>query len=70
MDLYNGRITVGQILRMPGAHDLLKRELPQLAGSPLIGLAGGMTLNQVLAMAKGSLPQERIDALLEQLKVL
>ena len=48
MDLRQGKITLGEILRHPQARELLTRELPQFARSPLLGLAGGMTLNQIL----------------------
>lgn len=54
MDLRQGKITLGEILRHPQARELLTRELPQFARSPLLGLAGGMTLNQILIHAKGS----------------
>lgn len=70
MNLYNGNITVKQILSVPQARELLKKELPQLADSPLLNLAGGMTLNQVLTMAKGYLPREQVDSLLERLKAI
>lgn len=68
MNLYNGNITIRQILRVPQARELLQTELPQLAKSPLIRLASGMTLNQVLTRAKGYLPPEKLQSLLEQLK--
>lgn len=70
MDLYNGNITVRQILSVPRARELLKQELPQIANSPLLGLAGGMTLNQVLSMAGGYLSREKVDSLLNQLKAI
>lgn len=41
MDLRQGKITLGEILRHPQARELLTRELPQFARSPLLGLAGG-----------------------------
>ena len=46
MDLKDGRITVNQVLRNPQAMAVLQRELPELAGSPLLRMAGGMSLNQ------------------------
>lgn len=68
MNLYNGNITIRQILQVPQARELLQTELPQLANSPLIRLASGMTLNQVLARTKGYLSPEKLQSLLEQLK--
>ncbi len=68
MDLKNGKITVSEVLQNPRAYALLKQEFPQMVQSPLFHLAGGMTLNQVLAFAKGTIPQDKIDRLLEQLQ--
>lgn len=59
MDLRQGKITLGEILRHPQARELLTRELPQFARSPLLGLAGGMTLNQILIHAKGRCRRSR-----------
>lgn len=70
MDLRQGKITLGEILRHPQARELLTRELPQFARSPLLGLAGGMTLNQILIHAKGRVPPEQIKRLLSQLEEL
>ncbi len=70
MDLKNGGITVSEIIRDPRAYSLLKQEFPQIVQSPLLHLAGGMTLNQILSFAKGTIPQDKIDSLLEQLKSL
>lgn len=70
MNLKNGQITVSEISRDPRAYALLNREFPQIVQSPLFRLAGGMTLQQVLTFAKGSIPQEKIDSLLEQLAAL
>ena len=69
MDLRQGKITLGEILRHPQARELLTRELPQFARSPLLGLAG-MTLNQILIHAKGRVPPEQIKRLLSQLEEL
>ena len=70
MDLRQGKITLGEILRHPQARELLTRELPQFARSPLLGLAGGMTLNQILTHAKGRVEPKKIQRLLEPLKAL
>lgn len=70
MNLKNGQITVSEISRDPRAYALLNREFPQIVQSPLFRLAGGMTLQQVLTFAKGNIPQEKIDSLLEQLAAL
>lgn len=70
MDLRQGNITLREILRHPQARELLSRELPQFARSPLLGLAGGMTLNQILVHTKGRVPQDKVSELVAQLKAL
>ena len=44
MDLHNNQITLGEILSYPPAREVLKQELPGLYGSPLMGMARGMSL--------------------------
>ena len=47
MNLKNGQITVGEVLSNPNARALLQREYPALINHPMLGMARGMTLNQV-----------------------
>lgn len=70
MDLQNGNITVGQLLKEPGARKILMTELPELANSPLLRFAGGMSLNRVLTFAKGNVTDEKVKRILSQLKAL
>lgn len=70
MDLRNGNITVGQLLKVPGARNILAVELPELANSPLLRMAGGMSLNQVLTFAKGNVSDDKVKQILAQLKAL
>ena len=70
MDLRSGKITLGEVLSNPKAKALLQKELPELAGSPLLLFARNMTVKQILQMVKGKVPQDKITRLLEQLKAL
>ena len=70
MDLKQGSITVKEVLKHPDAKALLYEELPDLMRSPLVKMAGGMTLNQVLTFNKGVVPQKKVDALLKKLETL
>ena len=70
LDLKNGNITIRQILRVPQAKAILAKELPELMNSPLVGLAGNMSLNQVLSLSKGRVAPEKVKRILEQLKSL
>ncbi len=70
MNLYDGKIRVSQVLAHPKARQLLSREFPDLMNSPLLGMAGHMTLNQVLAMARGKIDDNKIQRLLGELRGL
>lgn len=67
MNLKNGQITVGEVLSNPNARALLRREYPALFNHPMLGMARGMTLNQVLGMARGKVSQQQVNRLFEQL---
>lgn len=61
---YNSLLTpIGTMLDDPAANEVLKRHLPEIVGSPQIGMARGMTLNAIRAY----LPQVLTDAKLEAL---
>ena len=70
MDLKNNRITVGEVLTHPGARALLKKELPELANSPLLGLAKNMSLSNVIRVANGKISPDKMVHLLDELKKL
>ncbi len=67
MNLKNGQITVGEVLSNPNARALLQREYPALINHPMLRMARGMTLNQVLGMARGKVSQQQVNRLFEQL---
>ncbi len=52
MNLNNGNIKLKEILKNPVAKTYLSRELPKLINHPLIGFAGGYTLNKIIDMNK------------------
>ena len=68
MDLHNNQITLGEILSYPPAREVLKQELPGLYGSPLMGMARGMSLQSVLQFAKGNVSPDKVRRVLEQLQ--
>ena len=70
MNLNDGKIRINQILTNPGAKQILAREFPDLIHSPLLALAVNMTLNQVLAMARGKVDADTIERLLGELRAL
>ncbi|MDR3278791.1 MAG: hypothetical protein LBT12_08455 [Oscillospiraceae bacterium] len=70
MDLKNNKITVGELLQNAGARGLLTREFPQLVSPAALLMARGMTLEQVLALAAGSVPPEQIARVLRDLERL
>ena len=70
MDLMQNKIKVGILMQNNEAAKLLKTEFPRWAKSPLLKMAGQMTLEDVLKIAKKHVPQEKIDAVLEKLQAL
>ena len=70
MDLKNGQIKVSEILRNPKAMALFRQEFPQAANSPMLAMAGNMSLQQILNMAKGQMDQGRIQALMQKLEAV
>ena len=70
MDLHNGRISVGQLLQNPGAKRILNEEFPGVLGSPMVRMARGMSLSQVLGHVRGRVPQQKIDRVLKRLQAL
>lgn len=68
MELYNGNIRVGQILKEPKAKAIFAEEFPDLYASPLIAMASNMTLSQVLNLAKGRIDGAKVNRLLRRLK--
>ena len=70
MDLKENRITVRELLATAAAREVLRRELPDISGSPLLRMAQNMTLEQVLHLAQGRIPAEKVRRVLEELRRL
>ncbi len=70
MNLRNQQITVSELLRHPQAYALLRREFPEIMGSPLVAFAGAMPLSMVLHYAKDRYPSEKLNRVLAQLEQL
>ncbi|HIU42795.1 MAG TPA: hypothetical protein IAB67_00670 [Candidatus Ventrousia excrementavium] len=70
MDLRNGNITVGELLRNPAAVRIFNEEFPGVLQSPMVRMARGMSLNRVLGHVRGRVPQQKLDRLLTRLREL
>lgn len=70
MDLRNGNITLGEIVRDPKARALVNRELPGVLNHPFAGRFMGMSLSKALGMARGRVPEDTVERLLSGLKEL
>lgn len=68
MDLRNGAILMHEILSNSRARAVLTEELPQVMASPLVGMAGNLSLNQVLALTKGRVPSGKVAHILKRLQ--
>lgn len=70
MDLKDNNITIGALLDNPKAKAILQREFPTLMSHPLVKMARGRTLKDILPLARGKVSQEKIDATLAALRAL
>lgn len=70
MNLKNNRILVKEILRQPGARELLEQEFPGLLTPSRLFFAKNMTLESVLKRASGRASQAKINQALEKLERL
>ncbi|MBU5451115.1 hypothetical protein [Acetivibrio sp. MSJd-27] len=68
MNLRNGQITLRELLSNPKAYQILQRESPVPLNHPLVRRAGNMTLNQLLGLARGRIPQGQVNRILEDLR--
>jgi hypothetical protein len=70
MNLKNNEITVGEVISNPQANALLKREFPDVMNPFMLQLAKKMTITEILNLAKGRYPQEKIDRVLAELQAI
>lgn len=70
MNLNNMNITIGQLLSNPNARKILAREFPTLINTPIVKLYSGKTLRQVLRLADGKVPHEKIQRIIKELEEL
>ncbi len=66
MDINN--MTVGQVLANPKAKAILAREFPTLINTPIAKLYSSMTVRQVLSLANGKVPQDKIQRIIKELE--
>lgn len=71
MDLKQNQITLGELLKDPGARAVLTRRFPkQMRKLPPSGPAQTVTLEQLLAFLKPYVPEKLIRDTLNELKQL
>ena len=69
MDLRNGKITLAEILRNPQAAAILRQNFPAIMNNRMMMRMGrNMTLNQIVGHARGRVPPQQINAVIEQLR--
>ncbi len=68
MNLRNNNITIREILNNPKAKKLLMTELSGYINPQMLTFASGMTLNNVLAFAKGRIEPGKIEEIIKKLK--
>lgn len=70
MNLNNMNITVGQLLSNPKAKAIMAREFPTLINTPIVKLYSNKSLKQVLSLAKGKVPQDKIQRIIKELEMI
>lgn len=70
MDLRNGQITIGELLRHPEARQVLARRFPQMIGRPIVTASGAMSLERAMKAASAYVSQKDLQETLEELRRL
>ncbi len=70
MDLRNGQITIGEVLDHPGARAMLNKKFPLVFKKQFSSAAKTVTLEQLLALVGGYLPQRMVADTLRELERL
>lgn len=70
MDLRNRQITIGEVLDYPGARALLNRKFPFVFKKQFSNSAKSVTLEQLIALVGGFLPQRAVADTLRELEKL
>lgn len=67
MNLRNQQITLGEILEYPGARDLLRKKFPLVFRKQFSPAAKSVTLEQLIALIGGFLPQKLLNDTVREL---
>lgn len=67
MNLRNQQITLGEILEYPGARDLLRKKFPLVLRKQFSPAAKSVTLEQLIALIGGFLPQKLLNDTVREL---
>ncbi len=70
MDLRHQQITIGEILDYPGARELLRKKFPLVFRKQFSGSAKTVTLEQLIALVGGFLPQRTLAETIQALERL
>ena len=68
MNLKNNRITVGELMDYEPAKAVFQKRFPMVMRHPMLGAARTVTLEQVIAVAKGYVPEKKIQETLNELQ--
>ncbi|MEA4920256.1 MAG: hypothetical protein VB078_04995 [Clostridiaceae bacterium] len=69
MDLKNGNITLGEVLRNPNAANILNDAFPGIMNNRMMMRMGySMTLNKIVSHARGRVPQWQLNNVIDSLK--
>jgi len=71
MDLRGGKVTIGELFEHPGTRTMLQRRFPMVfRGKHFSDTAKTVTLEQLVALVGGFLPQKMLNDTLQDLERL
>ena len=70
MDLRNGQLTVGELLRQPSVRSEIQRKFPNALTRPLPPAMLNMPLQRAASMAQHFIPPQQVNMVISQLKKL
>ena len=68
MNLRHNKVTVGELLDYTPAKVVIQKRFPMVMRHPMVGAARTMTLEQILAVAQGYIPQKKLEEALSELR--
>ena len=70
MDLRNNQITLGEVLAVPAAKEVLARRFPHVINRTIVANSKSLTLERVIKLGSAYVPKKVIQETLQELQAL